>query len=77
MLSTAPSSVTGIVLVGALFGAATSLRHSLHVIPGTPGYGSPVLGMHYYTWAFILFAATILAVAVLLMMWCSGVQNLS
>ena len=60
----------GIVLIGALFGAATSLRQiSLHVIPGTPGYGSPVLGMHYYTWAFVLFAATIFAVAVLLMMW--------
>ncbi|KDM90041.1 disulfide bond formation protein B [Photobacterium galatheae] len=60
----------GIVLVGALFGAATSLRQvSLHVIPGTPGYGSPFLGMHYYTWAFVIFVATIVAVAVLLMMW--------
>ncbi|RSD29755.1 disulfide bond formation protein B [Vibrio pectenicida] len=60
----------GVVLIGALFGAATSLRQiSLHVIPGTPGYGSPVLGIHYYTWAFVLFAATILAVAILLMMW--------
>ncbi|NAX20607.1 disulfide bond formation protein B [Vibrio sp. V39_P1S14PM300] len=60
----------GVILIGALFGAATALRQvSLHVIPGTPGYGSPILGMHYYTWAFVLFAATILGVALLLMMW--------
>ena len=38
----------GIILIGALFGAATSLRQiSLHVIPGTPGYGSAIFGMHY------------------------------
>ncbi|NRB66259.1 MAG: disulfide bond formation protein B [Vibrio sp.] len=60
----------GVVLIGALFGAATALRQvSLHVIPGTPGYGSAIFGMHYYTWAFVLFAATILAVAVLMMLW--------
>ncbi len=57
-------------IVGALFGAAAALRQvSLHVVPGTPGYGSPIFGMHYYTWAFVLFAATIFAVAVLLVMW--------
>ncbi|MGF1688889.1 disulfide bond formation protein B [Photobacterium japonica] len=60
----------GVILMGALFGAVTSLRQvSLHVIPGTPGYGSPILGMHYYTWAFVLFGATILGVAVLLVLW--------
>jgi disulfide bond formation protein DsbB len=60
----------GVILLGALFGAATALRQiSLHVIPGTPAYGSPIFGMHYYTWAFILFGATILAVSILLMLW--------
>ncbi|MCL9780114.1 disulfide bond formation protein B [Vibrio sp. S4M6] len=60
----------GIVLIGALFGAAAALRQvSLHVIPGTPGYGSPILGMHYYTWAFVLFVATIFAVSILLILW--------
>jgi disulfide bond formation protein DsbB len=59
----------GIVLIGALYGVATSLRQiSLHVIPGTPGYGSPIFGMHYYTWAFVLFIAVILAVAVILIL---------
>ncbi|OEF29507.1 disulfide bond formation protein B [Vibrio rumoiensis] len=60
----------GVVLFGAIFGAVAALRQvSLHVIPGTPGYGSPILGMHYYTWAFVLFMATIFAVAVLLTLW--------
>ncbi len=60
----------GVILVGALFGAATALRQvSLHVIPGTPGYGSPILGMHYYTWAFVIFAMTIAGVALLLLLW--------
>ncbi|MEZ9423990.1 hypothetical protein BCT90_08310 [Vibrio lentus] len=59
----------GIILIGALYGVATSLRQvSLHVIPGTPGYGSPIFGMHYYTWAFVLFIAVILAVAVILIL---------
>jgi hypothetical protein len=60
----------GVILIGALFGAATALRQvSLHVIPGTPGFGSPILGMHYYTWAFVIFMMTIVGVAVLLMLW--------
>ncbi|NOH27250.1 disulfide bond formation protein B [Vibrio mediterranei] len=60
----------GVILVGALFGAATALRQvSLHVIPGTPVFGSPILGMHYYTWAFVIFAMTIAGVALLLVLW--------
>lgn len=31
----------------------------LHMAPGDPGYGSPFLGMHFYTWAFIAFCAII------------------
>lgn len=60
----------GVVLFGAMFGAVAALRQvSLHVLPGTPGYGSPILGLHYYTWAFVLFMATIFAVGVLLTLW--------
>jgi len=59
----------GVVLIGALYGVTTSLRQVfLHVIPGTPGYGSPVMGIHYYTWAFVIFVAIIFAVAVILML---------
>ncbi|WP_372384919.1 disulfide bond formation protein B [Vibrio sp. BS-M-Sm-2] len=66
---TAPSHY-GITLVGALFGAVSALRQvSLHVIPGTLGFGSPVFGMHYYTWAFIIFSMTIFGVSILLIIW--------
>jgi len=57
----------GIVVFAALFGAAVALRQiSLHVVPGTGTYGSPILGLHLYTWAFLLFAAVLLAVGVLM-----------
>ena len=60
----------GVILLGALFGAVTALRQiSLHVIPGTPAYGSPIFGMHYYTWAFVIFSLAILGVAILLILW--------
>ena len=60
----------GVILLAALFGAAVSLRQiSLHVIPGTPGYGSPILGYQFYTWAFVIFAMTVVGVAFLLLFW--------
>ncbi len=38
----------------------------LHIAPGDPGYGSPLLGLHFYTWAFIAFAAIIVFCALML-----------
>lgn len=55
-----------LTIIAALFGAAVALRQiSLHVIPGTPGYGAPFLGYHFYTWAFIVFSIIILVVAII------------
>ncbi|PST86346.1 disulfide bond formation protein B [Photobacterium sp. NCIMB 13483] len=66
----------GVLIIGALFGAATALRQvSLHVIPGTPGFGSPIFGIHYYTWAFIIFCLTIVGVAVLQLLWNKSWNN--
>ena len=31
----------------------------LHILPGDPGYGGEVLGLHLYSWAFIVFATII------------------
>ncbi|WMD20597.1 disulfide bond formation protein B [Achromobacter seleniivolatilans] len=31
----------------------------LHIAPGDPGYGTPFMGLHFYTWAFIAFFAII------------------
>ena len=57
----------GAILVGAVAGAAMSLRQVLlHVVPGTGEYGSAIFGLHLYTWGFVAFAATILYVAALL-----------
>jgi disulfide bond formation protein DsbB len=61
-------SYYGLTLLAALIGAGIAARQvMLHIVPGDPGYGSTFLGYHFYTWAFLCFAATILAVAVLLL----------
>ena len=41
-------------LLAAIAGAAFAARQILlHIMPGDPGYGSALLGYHYYSWAFI------------------------
>ena len=58
----------GVVMLGALFGGSVALRQiSLHIVPGTGHYGSAIFGLHPYTWSFLFFAATLLAVALLLL----------
>jgi disulfide bond formation protein DsbB len=55
-------------LLTAVAGAAFAARQILlHIMPGDPGYGSALLGYHYYTWAFIGFAVAIGALAVMLL----------
>ena len=59
----------GIVILSALFGAGVATRQVLlHIVPGTGTYGSPILGLHFYTWSLILFTASILACAILLLL---------
>src|SRR5437870_12879686 len=54
-------------LLTAVAGAAFAARQMLlHVMPGDSGYGSALLGYHYYTWAFIGFAVAIVALAAML-----------
>ena len=54
-------------LLGALAGALVAGRQILiHIAPGSAGFGSPVLGLHLYTWAFVGYCATVLAVAVMM-----------
>src|SRR5260370_4507879 len=55
-------------LLAAVVGATVSARQILlHIIPRDPGYGSALLGYHYYTWAFIAFVAAILLIAIVLL----------
>ncbi len=55
-------------LFAAIAGAAFAARQILlHIMPGDLGYGSALLGYHYYTWAFIGFAVAIIALAAMLL----------
>ena len=48
------------VIAAALGGMLASGRQVLlHIAPGDPGYGTTLLGLHFYTWSFIAFVALI------------------
>jgi disulfide bond formation protein DsbB len=55
-------------LLAAVAGAAFSARQVLlHILPGDAGYGTALLGYHYYTWALIGFAVAIVLLAAILL----------
>jgi disulfide bond formation protein DsbB len=46
----------GMIILGALGGSFVSIRQILlHIMPGDAGYGDPVLGLHLYSWALVVF----------------------
>jgi disulfide bond formation protein DsbB len=58
----------GMCIISAVLGACISTRQILlHIVPapGNEGYGTPVLGIHLYTWALLIFMATILILGIL------------
>jgi disulfide bond formation protein DsbB len=58
----------GVAILGALAGVVLASRQvALHIVPGTGGYGSTLLGLHFYTLALVAFAALIALVGVLLL----------
>ena len=59
----------GLVILGALYGAAAAGRQVLlHIVPGSGAYGSPLWGLHLYSWALILFLVVIAGIALLLLL---------
>ena len=55
-------------LLAAVVGASVSTRQVLlHIMPGDAGYGTALLGYHYYTWALIGFIAAIALLSVVLL----------
>ncbi len=55
-----------ISVLAATLGLCISLRQMLlHIAPDDPGFGTPVLGYHLYTWAFGIF---------IMILICSGVS---
>jgi disulfide bond formation protein DsbB len=51
-------------IFASFIGAAVSIRQILlHIVPPDAGYGPPVLGLHLYTWALVVFCCLILSSA--------------
>ena len=64
----------GLGLVGALAGATVSVRQiELHIEPGDPGYGAPVLGLHLYSWAFLTFVIVLIYCGAMLILMPRGI----
>ena len=63
----------GVVILSAIVGSSFSIRQILlHVCPvaGEPtGYGTAVMGMHLYTWAVVIYVASILGSVVFLFLF--------
>jgi disulfide bond formation protein DsbB len=63
------SSHYALSLLAAVTGAAFSTRQILlHIMPGDSGYGSALLGYHYYTWALIGFVVAIVLLAAIMLL---------
>jgi len=57
-----------VVILGAVAGGAVAVRQVLlHIVPSTGAYGEPLLGLHFYSWAALLFGLIIVGTAVLLL----------
>ncbi len=59
----------GLALLAAVAGAVFAGRQILlHIAPSDPGYGSAILGYHYYTWACIVFVMAIVLIGSMLIL---------
>jgi len=55
-------------VLAALVGVTASVRQvMLHILPGDKGYGSPIMGLHFYTWAALLFLLAIALIAIVML----------
>ena len=56
-----------IALLSGIFTSLVALRQIiLHVVPGTGAYGSSFLGLHLYTWSFIISILIVIGTILLL-----------
>jgi disulfide bond formation protein DsbB len=59
-----------ISLFHCVLGGGISLRQiSLHICPEFPTFGTPIFGFGLYTWAFIAFVCSIIAIGVLMSLY--------
>lgn len=60
----------GLAILSSLVGGFVALRQvSLHVCPGFPEFGVPVLGISLYTWSFFVFVCCVAAIAAMLFLY--------
>lgn len=58
----------GLTIIGAVAGAAVSVRQILlHIVPGSGSYGDAFLELHFYTWALLVFVLIVLGCAFMLL----------
>ena len=54
-------------ILAAIVGMVASVRQvMLHILPGDQGYGSPIMGLHFYTWAALFFLLAIALIALVM-----------
>jgi disulfide bond formation protein DsbB len=59
----------GMMIISAVLGMFIAMRQILlHIVPGTGAFGDPFLGLHFYTWAFILFVGVIAGASLVLVL---------
>jgi disulfide bond formation protein DsbB len=57
-----------ITILGAVAGGAVSVRQILlHIVPGSGSYGDAFFGLHFYTWALIVFSLIVIGSAAMLL----------
>ena len=57
----------GLMILGAVVAGAVALRQILlHIVPGSGAYGDAFLGLHFYTWSFLISAIIIVGSACML-----------
>lgn len=55
-------------ILAALVGFTASVRQvMLHILPGDQGYGSPIMGLHFYTWAALFFLLAVALIALVML----------
>lgn len=62
-----PSHYGAMILSGVVGAAVAGRQVLLHIAPGSPGYGSTLFGLHFYSWALIAFVAVVVGGGLLLM----------
>lgn len=64
-------------VLSAIFGQVVSTRQILlHICPGEPKFGIPILGLNLYTWAYIIFACIIFAQIIMLFIYIPEVSHI-